>query len=311
VEHGLNPYSYRPFDIPSDPVFGFAGSKDASDVYGPFFTLLTYPLAWVSVAAALWTLKFLAFVSTLGLVAVVRSIAERIGTSSARAIALVGLCPATLVHVVGGAHNEALTMLILFGGIALVVASDGAVGGERSGAFLATLAAGVKASAAVPLPFMLAAARNKAQMLLGMIAAGVLAAVVALIAFGPDALHGLNLLSSNQNRTSRWSLPHRSVDALDWFSTVDRASATDAVRGVFVVILALVVVWLLRRSFKQPETWIANAGWATLGVLLASAWLVPWYLLWLLPFAALSKSRALMVATVVFAGYTMAIAIPF
>lgn len=56
---------------------------------------------------------------------------------------------------------------------------------------------------------------------------------------------------------------------------------------------------------------MANAGWATLGVLIASAWLVPWYLLWLLPFAAVSRCRALIVASVVFAGYAMAIAIPF
>ena len=38
VEHGLNPYAFRPFDIPGDPVFGFAGSKDACDVDGSCFT---------------------------------------------------------------------------------------------------------------------------------------------------------------------------------------------------------------------------------------------------------------------------------
>lgn len=312
VEHGLNPYSHRPFDIPGDPVFGYAGSKDAIDVYGPYFTLLTYPLAWLSVGVTFWILKVVAFASTLGLVAVVRSIAERLSTSSARAIAVVGLCPATLVHVVAGAHNEALTMLILFGGIALFVAAEGAVSRERLGGFVGALSVGVKASTLVPLPFMLMAARNKLQTLLGMIGAGLLALVVGLIAFGGDALNGLNLLSSNQDRSSRWSLPHRTVDGLDAvFGVVDRSAATDAVRGVFVVVLAFAVVWLLWRSWKKPETWLENAGWATLGVLLASAWLVPWYLLWLLPFAALSHSRWLIAATVIFAGYTMAIAIPF
>ncbi|MGH2905741.1 MAG: polyprenol phosphomannose-dependent alpha 1,6 mannosyltransferase MptB [Solirubrobacterales bacterium] len=307
VEHGLNPYSHRPFDIPGDPVFGFAGSKDAVDVYGPFFTLLTYPLAWLSVPAAFWVLKFIAFASTLGIVATVRSIADRVGALPTRAIALVGLCPATLVHVVAGAHNEALTMLILMGGVSLAVSER-----ERVGGFVSTLACGIKASAAVPLPFMLAAARNKLQMLAGMVGAFLLAVVTALIAFGPDALNGLNLISSNQNRSSRWSLPHRTVDGIDAiFGSVDRAAATDVVRGISVAILAVAVLWLLRRSWKQPETWLENAGWATLGVLLASAWLVPWYLLWLLPFAALSKNRWLVTATVVFAGYTLAIAIPY
>ena len=35
------------------------------------------------------------------------------------------------------------------------------------------------------------------------------------------------------------------------------------------------------------------AGWATLAILLASAWLVPWYLLWLLPLVALAADRRL------------------
>lgn len=307
VEHGMNPYAHRPFDIPRDPVFGFAGSKDAVDVYGPFFTLFIYPLALLSVPVAFWTLKIVAAAASLGLVKTVRSIADRVGASGNRAIAVVGLCPATLVHVVGGAHNEALTMLVMFGGIALALRER-----ERLGGFVATLAAGVKASALVPLPFMLAATREKTRMLTGMAIAALLTPLTALTVFGGDALNGLNLLSSNQNRTSRYSLPQVTVDGLGRvFDSLDRAAAIDVVRGLYVLILAAAVVALLIRSWRLPETWIANAGWATLGVLLATAWLVPWYVLWLLPFAALSRDRRLIAATVVFAGYTMAIAIPF
>jgi|AntDryMetagUQ889_1029465.scaffolds.fasta_scaffold08933_2 hypothetical protein len=40
------------------------------------------------------------------------------------------------------------------------------------------------------------------------------------------------------------------------------------------------------------------AGWASLALLLCSAWLVPWYLAWL-PLAALGRSRPLVAATVV------------
>jgi hypothetical protein len=310
VVHHLNPYAYRPFDIPGDPVFGFAGSKDAVDVYGPFFTLLSYPLAWLSVPAAFWVLKTVAAASTFGLVALTRSVAGRVGADRSRAVALIGLSPATLVHVVSGAHNEALTMLIVMAGVALALSrADGSR--EAAGGFVSALAVGVKASAAVPLVFMLAAAREKWKMLAAMVAAGLLALATALFAFGSDAIGGLNLISSNQNRSSRWSLPHKTVDLLrTLFGDIDRHDATNAVRLVFVVILAAVVIWLLWRSWKKPETWLANAGWATLGVLLASAWLVPWYVLWLLPFAAVSKSRNLTIATIVFATYTLIIAIP-
>jgi alpha-1,6-mannosyltransferase len=310
VEHGLNPYGFRPFDIPTDPVFGFAGSKDAVDVYGPFFTLFTYPLAWLSVPAAFWSLKLIAASSSVGLVLLVKSIAQKIDADTARAIAIVGLSPATLVHVVGGAHNEALTMLIVFAGIAFALSRDGGVR-EPAGGFISALAIGVKASAAVPLVFMLAAARRKLAMFLAMTGAAVLTVVTGVIGFGGDALNGLNLISSNQDRSSRWSLPHRTVDGLDALFGVDRGVATDVVRIVFVLILAAAVIYLIWRSYKQPETWLANAGWATFGVLLASAWLVPWYLLWLLPFAALGKCRGLQIATIVLTAYTLVIAIPF
>ena len=38
--------------------------------------------------------------------------------------------------------------------------------------------------------------------------------------------------------------------------------------------------------------WLAAAGWATVAMLLAVTWLMPWYVVWLLPFAALAGSRA-------------------
>src|SRR5687767_14062360 len=57
VLHDLGPYTHSPSDFPGDAAFAFAGSKDATSVYGPLFTLLTYPLAKLSVPAAFWTLK--------------------------------------------------------------------------------------------------------------------------------------------------------------------------------------------------------------------------------------------------------------
>lgn len=311
VVHDLNPYAFRPFDIPQDAVFPFAGSKDAVNVYGPFFTLASYPLAWVSVPVAFWILKGVAAASTGGLLLLVRGIAGRVGAGRARAIALLGLSPATLIHVVAGAHNEALVMLIVFGGIYLALSREDA-SREAAGGFVSSLAIGVKASAAVPLVFMLAGARRKLAMFLGMLAAGVLAILTAFAGFGSDALGGLNLISSNQDRSSRWSIPHKLVDGLaQVFSDLDRAAAMDAMRLIFVLLLGALVIYLLIRSWREPETWLANAGWATLGVLIATAWLVPWYLLWLLPFAAVSRDTRLQVASVVFCAYTLVIAIPF
>jgi alpha-1,6-mannosyltransferase len=311
VVHDLNPYAYRPFDIPHDPVFGYAGSKDAVNVYGPFFTLGSYPLAWLPVPAAFWFFKLLAAGCVAGILHLSDGIAQRVGASRTRALALVGLSPAVLLHVVTAAHNEALTMLIVIAGVALAVSrTDGSR--ESAGGFVSTLAIGVKASAAVPLVFMLAAAKKKSSMFIAMAAAGLLTAATAVIGFGSHALGGMNLISSNQDRSSSWSLPHKTVDGIEQlFTGVSRDGATDIVRLIFVLLLAALVIYLLWRSWKQPETWLANAGWATLGVLLATAWLVPWYLLWLLPFAALGRDHRLQVASVIFCAYTLVIAVPF
>jgi hypothetical protein len=40
-------------------------------------------------------------------------------------------------------------------------------------------------------------------------------------------------------------------------------------------------------------SWIAASGWATLAMLATSAWIMPWYVLWVLPLAALSRDRRL------------------
>ena len=48
--------------------------------------------------------------------------------------------------------------------------------------------------------------------------------------------------------------------------------------------LAVLVTWLLVRTRRGADA-VAMAGWATLALLLATAWLVPWYIAWLLPLA--------------------------
>jgi hypothetical protein len=119
VANHLNPYTHAPLDIPNDPGFTHAGSIDASSAYGPVFTLLTYPLSPLGVPAAFWILKVVAALSSLGVVALVWRIAQRLGRDPLVPALAVGLNPLVLVHVVGGAHNEALTLLITMAGVLL------------------------------------------------------------------------------------------------------------------------------------------------------------------------------------------------
>jgi hypothetical protein len=56
--------------------------------------------------------------------------------------------------------------------------------------------------------------------------------------------------------------------------------------------VALVAVVLLL-LFRARGDWISRAGWATFALMLSLAWLLPWYLIWLAPLAALGASDRL------------------
>lgn len=297
VANHLNPYTHAPLDIPHDPGFTHAGSIDAESAYGPVFTLLTYPLSPLGVPTAFWILKVVAALSSLGIVWLVWRVAERLGRDPLLPALAVGLNPLVLVHVVGGAHNEALTVFVTMAGVALW-----AGGREIAGSATAAVAAGIKASAAIAVPFLVVADRARAvQRLLAAAAAAGAVALLGLIAFGTHALDALSLINSNQDRTSRWSVPHKVAEVV---------GGADVVRGAFAVAVVLVALWLLRRTWRGRIEPLDAIGWTTFAVLVGSAWLVPWYVLWLLPFAALSRDRRLQLATLALCAWMLAIAVP-
>jgi hypothetical protein len=305
VEHDLSPYTTSPNDVPTDAVYPFAGSKDAVSAYGPVFTLLTYPLAGLSVAGAFWTLKVLTALCSLGIVALVWRAAEALGRDPVLPALVVGLNPHVLVHVVAGAHNEALVVLVTMAGVLAFVR-----GGARAGPALATAAASVKASAGLVVPFLIAAARPHAPAaLVASAIAAALIGLVALIGFGSHSLDALGLLSSNQERTSRFSFPYKTAELLGSILPGDRLDYREGVRIAFAFAFAATAALLLRRTWRGADP-LAMAGWATLAILLASAWLVPWYALWLLPLAALAADRRLLAATFALCAWMLAIAVP-
>ncbi|MEA2422522.1 MAG: alpha,6-mannosyltransferase [Thermoleophilaceae bacterium] len=296
VEHGLSPYTHSPLDIPHDAVFGFAGSKDAVSVYGPAFTLLTYPLSPLGVAGAYWVLKVVAAAASLGVVALVWKTAERLGRDPLRPALLVGLSPLVLVHVVSAAHNEALVVLLTMAGVYAF-----ARGQPRAAGALSTFAAGLKASAGLVVPYLVLGARPRVRSaVVGVAAAALALAVIGLAGFGSGVLDSLGLLSSNQGRSSRLSLP---------YLVSELVGNRGVVRALFGLAFAGVAAWTLWSTWRGADP-IRMAGWATLAILLASAWLVPWYLLWLLPLAALAADRRLAVATVALSGWVLAIGVP-
>jgi hypothetical protein len=303
VTNHLNPYTHTPLDIPNDPGFVHVGSIDAVSAYGPLFTLLTYPLSPLGVPTAFWILKVVAALSSLGIVALVWQIALRLRRDPLIPALAVGLNPLVLVHVVGGAHNEALTVLLTMAGVLLWVG-----GRETGGVVVVTVAAGIKASAGLAVPFLVV--RRPARLIAAAVATLAALAVLGMAVFGSHALDAFSLISSNQDRTSRYSFPYKTAQLLGALLPGDRLDYSDAVRAAFAIAFAAMFVWLLWRTWRGLIATLDAIGWATFAILIASAWLVPWYILWLLPFAALARDRRLQLATLALCAWMLPIAVP-
>jgi hypothetical protein len=305
AEHSLDPYAYAPVAIQHDAVFPYAGSVGAVSAYGPLFTLLTYPLAPLGVPAALWILKTVAALSSIALVWVVWRIARALGREPLVPALAVGLHPLVLVHAVGGAHNEALVMLVAMAGV-LVWAR----GRQAAGAAVATAAAGLKASAAIVVPFLVAASARPLRAGAGAVAGVGAVLAIGLIGFGSEAFDAFGLIGDNQDRSSRFSVPHKVAQLLALVLPGDASDYRNVVRAVLAAAFAAVFAWLLWRTRRGRTGAIDAAGWATLALLVASAWLVPWYILWLLPLAALSGDRRLWGGTLALSAWMLAISVP-
>jgi len=299
AEHGLNPYEYPPSALPGGDDAGrrVVDYVDAVSVYGPAFTLASYPLGLVSVPVALWTMKALAGLVLAALAWLVARLARVRGIDPAVAVAFVALNPLLLVHLVGGAHNDGLMVLIALAAAAGLLAARPALAGAGF-----AVAVAVKVSGLIYAPFALAGARGeRSRLLAGGLAAVALIAVVSLLVFGSGVSEAIDVAGGNQDRISRFSVPA----SLARLSGVD----VDIWRAVLIGVLITAVVWLLVAIFRGFD-WLRAAGWATLGVLVASAYIVPWYLVWLVPVAAISRDRALIGATILLTVFQAINAIP-
>lgn len=59
--------------------------------------------------------------------------------------------------------------------------------------------------------------------------------------------------------------------------------------GLLKVAIVCVVLVVAYEVYRERD-WLAGAGWSTFALLASLAWLVPWYVIWLLPLAALATS---------------------
>jgi hypothetical protein len=161
-------------------------------------------------------------------------------------------------------------------------------------AFVAAVA--VKASGAVLIPVLLAALlrmpRRLAQVLLGMAVTTVAIAVASLIAFG---LHVPDLSTQSRLVTSV-SVPNLIGLGLG------QGGETDWLHTLLSAALILAVSLCCAQAWRRRSA-ITASGWASVALLVTLSWVLPWYVLWVLPMAALSSSRRLRVTALVLGVY--------
>jgi alpha-1,6-mannosyltransferase len=297
--YGANPYLHGPHLIALDPVYPFIGAKwvNTPTVYGPIFTVLSYVLAPLSIAASAMAYKAIAALASLLTVTLVWNSARLRGLSPTRAVALVGLNPLVVVYGVGGGHNDLLMLALMTGGVYALLRQRG-----RTSGALTLIGAGVKLTAGMVLPFALASTRrigvrsHGREIALG---AGVCAAAVAVLgfaSFGSGPLHLLGTLQKVQGEGDWHSLPGVVSSGL---GLVTIGHIVGLCLGV---VFAGVFLWLLRRVWVGELDWIDGAGWTAAALLATTGSLLPWYVAWLLPFAALGTDRRLWRAALIITG---------
>lgn len=308
---GLNPYEVGPSELPPGPVADNVHYvwQTTPAPYGPAFIFLAKITSMVTAEHAILGVIGMRLMLLAGLgmmVYVLPRLADELGGKRTVTLWLMVANPMTIIHLVGGPHNDLLMIGFLAAGTLLVLQRR-----HVAGIALVTVAMAVKVTAGVALPFLvwIWAARLPGGRSAQLLKAGAAAlAVFGAVFTGLTLLAGVGLgwisaLSVPTAIVNWMSLPTGAGQLAHFLSAplhdVDNQPFIDVFRllgsGLFVVILA----W---------QWWLAREGGAdavrrVVIVLLCAALLapasLPWYYTWGLVLGAAFAWRARPLAAVV------------
>jgi hypothetical protein len=337
----LNPYTTIPALEPhGDPTFVLSNWHGLLSPYGPLFTLFTIGLASLGVATSFWVMKTTLMLASLGTIFLVYRCAQLLGRNPIAAAVIVGMNPIVLVWGLGGDHNDSLMLFFLVLAFWLLLRANTMRVGKRArapgfeapgvlhgirrawawldgmprplvlgepaawmevGAGVAlVVAVAIKASSAVLIPIVLCGAARRMRVAFGLLIGAAGAAAITVYAFGVN----LPNLSQQDSLVIPAGIPNLIGYALGFGGATARVRTAGTVLLVAVIVICTLWVWRTRR-------WLTAAGWATFALVATLAWTLPWYVGWLLPFAALSRSRGLRAAAVLLGIYTYLAWMPY
>jgi hypothetical protein len=282
--HHLNPYMHGMGLEYHDPIFRFTTWHHLRSPYGYLFSAITYPIAMLPIPVAYWLLKVITVLLSLAFIWLIWKCAVLLGRDPRFAVLFVAANPIYLIYAVGGFHNDFFMLVPLTAAIALLLSRH-----DRSAGAAVMVAVFVKFTAVLLLPFLLIAARPTQRPLRVLIGAVLAAIPLAALSY---ALFGLTVpnLQDQSTLLTDFSIPN--VVGI----VLHLGGGTPLVLRLGNVALIVTVLFFLRRGGE----WLNGAGWSTLALVASLAWLMPWYVIWVLPLAALGTSISLRRAALAF-----------
>jgi hypothetical protein len=296
---GLDPYRSGPAALPCPWLSTMSYVwRQTPAPYGPGYLAIT--AAAVRIAAGhLWVvilLLRLVAVAGIALAAVyLPRVARACGVDGARAAWLGLASPIVGVHLVAGAHNDALMVGLLLAGLFFAVRRRPVAAGALLG-----LALAVKATAGIALPFAVLAVVRPDRSLRRLISGAAWVALGCAVTYGALAVAtglGFGWVSGlkHSGNTVQWtSLPTGAGMAIGYIGRIFGAAhlmrpAIDTARTAAMAVLAvtLIVLWWRARGRDARQT-VLYAGLALLATTALSPVFHPWY--WLLPIAVLAAA---------------------
>jgi hypothetical protein len=283
VQHA-NPYVSTPADYPSDPAFSRVSESWRAEPspYGPAWELtgaLPALAAGTSARRAELAYRVLAVAALLASIILV---AWR--TRSAAAVAFIGWSPLLALHYGGGAHSDAVMMILVLGAVVL--------GSRAAGGALWPVASAFKPFPPVLVPLELARRRLAAGTRWW---AGLAASIGAVVAVSTAVFgtHWIRAATTGAHQAS----PLGGVHWLQQLGLTHR----NAVLGAAAVFL-VVYVALLRSAWRTGR---GNLSLAASALCLTSSLLRPWYALWPVALAALEEDLLGAAAAYALTGYLL------
>lgn len=285
--HHVNPYKVAPSRFATDPASRSmaAGWRSSKSVYGPVFSAASEGLAVAGGRSAGTEVTGYRVAGAVGMIAVTL-LAAFVAPMAAFAAAFVGWNPLLAIDFAGGGHNDVWMMAFVLGALALAARRP-----KVAGVSLA-LAGGLKwvVLAVVPLKLLSAERRQAVLITTGFLITGAALAAIACFFFGTA---WITTLGTFAHRRSDWAIPSRlqQIGLPRWLAYLP----------------ILVLTPLLIRSARAGRP---RMGLASIGILVATPWLLPWYAAWAVPLAAIEEDRLAWVLSLVFCAYILSDGIP-